>query len=66
MRQRQLLAAALSRAALIGAGAGAVGTALAVALSLVFPVGLAAIAEPHPGIDADPLVLTAGFLGRSW
>ena len=63
MRQRQLLAAALSRAALIGVGAGAVGTALAVALSLVFPVGLAAIAEPHPGIDADPLVLTAGFLG---
>jgi hypothetical protein len=63
MSQRQLLAAALGRAALIGVGAGAVGAALAVALSLAFPVGLAAIAEPHPGLDADALVLTAGFLG---
>jgi hypothetical protein len=63
MSQRQLLAAALGRAALIGAGAGAVGAALAVALSPLFPVGLAAIAEPHPGLDADPLVLAAGFLG---
>jgi hypothetical protein len=63
MSQRQLLAAALGRAALIGAGAGATGAVLAVALSPLFPVGLAAIAEPHPGLDADPLVLTAGFLG---
>jgi hypothetical protein len=63
MSQRQLLAAALGRAALIGAGAGAAGAALAVAFSPLFPVGLAAIAEPHPGVDADPLMLTAGFLG---
>jgi ABC-type lipoprotein release transport system permease subunit len=63
MSRGQLLAAELGRTALIGAGAGAVGAALAVALSPLFPVGLAAIAEPYPGLDADPLVLTAGFLG---
>ena len=49
MSRGQLLAAELGRTALIGAGAGAVGAALAVALSPLFPVGLAAIAEPYPG-----------------
>jgi putative ABC transport system permease protein len=60
---RQLTAAGLVRAALIG-GAGAVlALAVAVAVSPVFPVGLAAIAEPHPGIDADWSVLSLGAVG---
>jgi hypothetical protein len=33
---------------------------LAVALSPVFPVGLAGVAEPYPGLDADFPVLAAG------
>jgi hypothetical protein len=56
----QLMAAGLSRAALIGAVAGAVAVLLAVALSPVFPVGLAGVAEPYPGLDADFPVLAAG------
>jgi putative ABC transport system permease protein len=60
---RQLTAAGLVRAALIG-GAGAVlALAVAVAVSPMFPVGLAAIAEPHPGVDADWLVLSPGAVG---
>jgi ABC-type lipoprotein release transport system permease subunit len=60
---RQLTAAGLARAALIG-GVGAVLTVvLAVAASPVFPVGLAGIAEPHPGIDADWTALLLGAGG---
>jgi len=60
---RQLAAAGLARAALIG-GAGAVLTViLAVAVSPVFPVGLAGLAEPHPGIDADWAALLLGAAG---
>jgi hypothetical protein len=59
----QLTAAGLARAALIG-GAGAVlAVALAIAVSPVFPVGLAGIAEPHPGVDADWAVLLPGAAG---
>ena len=60
---RQLAAAGLARAALIG-GAGAVlAVATAVAISPVFPVGLAGIAEPYPGIDADWTALLLGAGG---
>ena len=63
MVPRQLTAAGLARAALIG-GVGAVLTVvLAVAASPVFPVGLAGIAEPHPGIDADWTALLLGAGG---
>ena len=59
----QLTATGLARAALIG-GAGAVlAVATAVAISPVFPVGLAGIAEPHSGVDAD---WTALLLGACW
>ncbi len=58
----QLTEAGLLRAALIG-GAGAVaGTAGAVAVSGVFPVGLAAIARLGPGVTADWPALGAGML----
>jgi ABC-type antimicrobial peptide transport system permease subunit len=59
----QLMAAGLGRAALIGAMAGAVAVVLAAALSPVFPVGLARVADPYPGLDADFPALTAGALG---
>ena len=56
----QLTATGLARAALIG-GAGAVlAVATAIAISPVFPVGLAGIAEPHPGVDADWTALLLG------
>ncbi|HYB86128.1 MAG TPA: FtsX-like permease family protein [Streptosporangiaceae bacterium] len=60
MSPRQLLATGLARAAAIGAGGAVAATVLAVAISPLFPVGLAAIAEPYPGIEADAVV---GCLG---
>lgn len=63
MSRHQLLAAGLGRAVLIGAAAAAAGLILAVALSLVFPVGMAGIAEPQPGIQADWPVLALGAIG---
>ena len=59
MTRRQLFAVAIGRAALIGVVAGLVATVLAVALSSVFPIGLARFAEPHPGVDAAAAVLMA-------
>ena len=59
----QLTASGLARAAMIG-GAGAVlAMVVAVAMSPVFPVGLAGIAEPAPGIDADWTALLLGACG---
>jgi hypothetical protein len=57
----QLIAVSLARAALIGAAGGVIGVAAGVALSPLLPVGLARVAEPHPGIDADLPVLTVGL-----
>src|SRR5262249_49545589 len=51
----------LGRAVAIGAAGGLIGAVLAVALSPLLPVGLARVAEPHPGIDADVPVLAAGM-----
>jgi ABC-type lipoprotein release transport system permease subunit len=63
MGPAQLTAVGLVRAVLIG-GAGAVlALALAIAVSPLFPVGLAAIAEPSPGVDADWPVLALGMAG---
>jgi ABC-type lipoprotein release transport system permease subunit len=61
MSRRQLLAAGITRAALIGAAGGTAAVAIAVALSPLFPLGLGGIAEPHPGIRADLLTLAAGL-----
>ena len=60
---RQLAAAGLARAALIGVAGAVVALAVAVAVSPVFPVGLAGVAEPHPGVDADWAVLALGAAG---
>lgn len=46
-------------AALVGTAIGAVG---AVAASRWFPVGSAAVVEPAPGLDVDPLVLLTGLV----
>jgi ABC-type lipoprotein release transport system permease subunit len=60
MSRRALLAVGLSRAAVIGAAGGVAGALLAVAVSPLLPVGLAGVAEPHPGIRADGTVLGLG------
>ena len=63
MSPAQLTAAGLVRAAMIGAAGAVLAAVLALAASPLFPVGLAAIAEPHPGINADWLVLVLGMAG---
>ena len=59
----QLTATGLARAALIGGVGAALAVTTAVAISPVFPVGLAGIAEPHPGVDADWTALLLGACG---
>lgn len=61
MSRWQLMTACLARAAAIGAAGGVIGVVLGVALSPLLPAGLAGVAEPHPGIDADVPVLAAGL-----
>ena len=63
MSRRGLLALGLSRAAAIGVAAGAGGALLAVLVSPALPVGLAGVAEPHPGLHADGSVLGLGVAG---
>jgi hypothetical protein len=46
----------------IGLGAAVVAVVVAVSLSPLFPLGLARIVEPDPGVDLDPLVLGLGVL----
>ena len=60
MSRGQLMTVCLGRAAAIGAAGGVIAAVLGVALSPLLPVGLAGVAEPHPGIDADVPVLAAG------
>jgi putative ABC transport system permease protein len=61
IRRAQLMTGCLGRAAAIGTAGGLIGAVLAVALSPLLPVGLAGVAEPYPGIDADVPVLAAGL-----
>jgi hypothetical protein len=61
MTRPQLFAAAIGRAGLIGVVAGLTAAVLSVALSPVFPIGLAKFAEPRPGVDANDAVLMAAF-----
>ena len=63
MSRAQLAAAGLIRAAVIGAAGAAFAVLLAVAASPAFPVGLAGIAEPRPGVNADWLLLGLGAAG---
>ena len=62
MTQRQAVASA-SAAPFLAAVAGATaGVAGAIVASQWMPIGAAAIMEPHPGLDADWLVLGAGWV----
>jgi hypothetical protein len=63
MSPAQLTVAGLARAGLIGVAGGLVAAAVALTASPVFPVGLAGIAEPHPGFAADWPALGLGLLG---
>jgi len=62
MSRRWLAAAGLGRAVVIGAAGAVAGAVIAVAASPLLPVGLAGVAEPHPGLHADGLVLGVGAL----
>ena len=66
MGRRQLIAIGLGRAAAIGVAGGMAAVALAFALSPLLPVGLAGVAEPRPGPDADGLVLAIGGLATAF
>ena len=61
IRRGQLMTGCLGRAAAIGTAGWLIGAVLGVALSPLLPVGLAGVAEPYPGIDADVPVLAAGL-----
>ena len=62
MSRRELLAAAVGRTLIIGAAGAVVATLVAIALSPLFPVALAGIAEPYPGVSADWVVLGLGLV----
>jgi ABC-type lipoprotein release transport system permease subunit len=62
MTPRQAVAAA-SAGPFVAAVAGAtLGVAGAIVASRWMPIGLAAIAEPHPGIDTDWMILAPGWV----
>jgi hypothetical protein len=63
MVRQQLFALGMIRAAIIGLVAGAIGAALAVLASPLTPIGIARVAEQHPGVHADPQFLGLGIVG---
>jgi hypothetical protein len=60
MSRAQLLGVAVTRIGLVAATATAVALAVAIALSPLFPLGLARVAEPDPGVTFDAVTLGAG------
>ena len=63
INRAQMAAGGLIRATVIGAAGAVLSMIFAVAASPLFPAGLADIAEPRPGIEADWLVLGLGMIG---
>ena len=63
MTSGQLTAVGLARAAMIGVVGAVLAAGIAAAASPLFPVGLAAEAEPHPGFRADWVALGLGMAG---
>ena len=62
MSRRQLFAVALVEVGLAATVGAFIAMAVAVAASPMMPIGPARLAEPHPGIAVDWLVLGAGFV----
>ncbi len=62
MSQGQRWAVGMARAAAIALTGGTLAVIIAVALSPLAPFGLARTAEPHPGLEVDPLALALGAL----
>ena len=60
MSRRQRLAVALVRVGVVGLAGAVVAGVVAVALSPLFPVGPARLAEPNPGVAVDPSALGLG------
>jgi hypothetical protein len=63
MTRGQLWALGMMRATAMGVVAAALAGAVAVAASLFTPIGTARLAEPHPGVTLDWLVLLVGAAG---
>lgn len=61
MTRRQAVTCATAGPALAAIGGATVGVAGAVIASRWMPIGIASLAEPHPGPDADWLVLAPGW-----
>lgn len=61
MTRGQLLAASLAEVAAAAAAGAVLACAAAIAASPMMPIGPARLAEPDPGVSADPVVLAAGF-----
>jgi len=62
MTRQQAIAAASAGPFLAGLAGGTLGVAGAIVASRWMPIGLASIAEPHPGIDLDWQVLGPGWV----
>ena len=60
--RQDLIRLRVAKAMAIGVVAGLVAAGVGFALSPLFPLGLAGIAEPDPGLDLDGLVLVGGAL----
>jgi ABC-type antimicrobial peptide transport system permease subunit len=56
-----LVAVSLARLALVSGSGALLAVAVAVAGSPLMPIGPARLADPSPGVSADPLVLGVGF-----
>jgi hypothetical protein len=63
MTRSQLWGAGMLRAFLMALVAAGIGLVIAVVASPLTPIGTARVAEPHPGLFLDPLVLPAGVAG---
>ena len=60
MTRRQFVSIGVLGAGVIGAFGAVLGVGIALAMSPIWPLGLARDAEPHPGFAADWTVLGVG------
>ena len=63
LTRRERVAALWLRALMIATGGVVVASIGSIALSPLFPIGIARRAEPNPGVHVDPLVLGLGLVG---